>query len=395
MAEQLHEFLQSDAALEAQRNGLAETGQQAVNRAALLGYAQLQQLRPPRFVRGHGHVAFVTGNHEPVRDSVPIARFRHKGSVPTAARARTLVRVKPRETAAAYVRALYAPDEHVALVLLDRSAQGRRPEQRIFPCEKMASPGTQGWLRHMNAGKYDVFLGQNPMTGTPRAPAAGGPPKLQRKKEDVLRVDRVYLDIDDKGDAALGKILADAADGRIPGPRYAVNTSPGRVQVIWQTPPGALDPERAEALMRGLVAEYGGDRAATDVSRVLRWPGFRNHKREGFLARVVHRDGAALARPEAFPERLYAPRAWEPPRPGERARPTGSGLGRDTSRSGQDWRWTRDRLRSGANSDDVERDLASRRSSDKKDSLDYARRTVANAMESLKMLSRQPQRFER
>lgn len=301
----------------------------------------------------------------------------------------------PRETAAAYVRALYAPEEHVAVVLLDRSPQGRHPEQRIFPCERLAAPKTQAWLRHMNAGKYDVFLGQNPMTGAPRAPAAGGPPKLQRKKEDVLRVDRVYLDIDEDGDKALGKILADADAGKIPGPRYAVNTSPGRVQAIWQTPPGALDAERAEALMRGLVAEYGGDRAATDVSRVLRWPGFRNHKRDGYLARIVHHDGSALARPGAFPERLYAARAWAPARSGERARPTGGGLGRDASRSGQDWRWTRAQLRAGGDPDDIERQLASHRSGDKKDSLDYARRTVANAMASMNMLSRQPRSFER
>ena len=303
--------------------------------------------------------------------------------------------MKPTQ-AADYVRALYAPAEHVALVLLDRSPARRRTEQRIFTCEKMASDGMQRWLRHMNAQKYDVFLGQNPMTGAPRALPSGGPPKLRRQKEDVLRVDRVYLDIDERGSEALGRILADADAGRMPRPRFAVSTSPDRVQVIWQTPPGALQPDRAEALMRGLVEEYGGDRAATDVSRVLRWPGFRNHKREAFPTRIAHRDDAALARPEAFAERLYAARAWTPPRPGSRARGNAPGTGPDNSKSGEDWRWTKARLRAGDDPDEIEHKLAAERSSDKKDSADYARRTVTNAMNSLRMLSRQPQRgFER
>ena len=39
--------------------------------------------------------------------------------------------------------------------------------------------------------------------------------------------------------------------------------------------------EVAEAVMRALVARYGGDRAATDVARVMRMPGSETRSRAG------------------------------------------------------------------------------------------------------------------
>lgn len=293
-----------------------------------------------------------------------------------------------------YLRALYHPGDHVALVLLPRGedAAKRRTEQRVWTAERLASEKVQGWLRHMNAQRYDVFVGQNPMTGVHRAAPSGGPARLRRQKEDVLRVDRVYLDIDERGDARLQRILAEADRGDVPRPRFAVATSPDRVQVIWQLPPGALPKDRAEALMRGLAAEYGADRAATDVSRVLRLPGYRNHKRDGFYVTVAHQ-AETVARPEGFPERLYELR---PGPQAARARGVPATGGRDTSRSGQDWRMVQDQLRQGKEPADIEQALARDRQ-DKREPLAYARRTVANALASLERTGpRRPQQaFER
>ncbi len=54
--------------------------------------------------------------------------------------------------------------------------------------------------------------------------------------------------------------------------------------------------------MRGMVRELGADPAATDASRVLRMPGYFNHKRDAaFLIRPSELSDA-VSRPADFPE---------------------------------------------------------------------------------------------
>lgn len=282
-------------------------------------------------------------------------------------------------TPAEYVRKLYEPGDRVAVVAIPRDPGrgrgGAEPmvEQRVWPIATVASEKVQRWLRHLNAGKYDIFLGMNPMRPRTRT----------RHKEDVLAVDRVWLDIDEDGPKRLERILGDARRGRIGTPRWALETSPGRVQVVWQLGErGALAPEQAEALMRGLVQEYGGDRAAVDVSRVLRLPGFRNHKRDGHLVEVAWQS-AAVIEPGQFRAELYREPDL-PPRSGAgRSRgPAPRSGGHDMSRSGRDWRWTMRSLRGGADPKEVELKLEHDRQ-DKANPKDYARRTVRNAQASL------------
>ena len=246
-------------------------------------------------------------------------------------------------------------------------------EQRVWPVATAASDKAQAWLRHLNASRYDIFVGMNPMRERTRT----------RHKEDVLAVDRVWLDIDEDGPKRLERILADARRGRVGTPRWALETSPGRVQVVWQLGKrGALGAERAEALMRGLVQEYGGDRAAVDVSRVLRWPGFRNHKREGHLVEVAWQS-AATVEPGQFRGELYREPDLPPRSGGARRRgPAPRAGGHDMSQSGKDWRWVMRSLRGGADPDEVARRLEHDRQ-DKSNPRDYARRTVQNARAAL------------
>lgn len=277
---------------------------------------------------------------------------------------------------AEYVRELYAGDERVATVLVPRGdpVPGEQPkvEQRIWPAATAGSDKVQAWLRHVNARKYDVFLGMNPIR-----------PRVQsRHKRDVLEVARVYLDIDERGVEAVERILGDAKRGAVGKPRLAIESSPGRAQVIWQLERGALEPGRAEDLMRGLVREYGGDRAAVDVSRVLRWPGFRNWKRGGCEVRVTWRS-AAVAEPGQFRDELYRPAELPPrERPAAAGRAALAGGGRDTSRSGRDWRWATRALRGGADPDEVARQLERDRP-DKANPRYYATLTVRKVRESL------------
>ena len=56
---------------------------------------------------------------------------------------------------------------------------------------------------------------------------------------------------------ALARIRADARGSRLPEPTHVVRSSPGRYQVLWSVPRGALDHARAEALAVLVIALLG------------------------------------------------------------------------------------------------------------------------------------------
>lgn len=62
----------------------------------------------------------------------------------------------------------------------------------------------------------------------------------------------------------------------VPKPSYLINTSPNKWQVVWKV--DGFGKDQAEELQQGLARDTGADPAATDCARVLRLPGFRNHK---------------------------------------------------------------------------------------------------------------------
>ena len=123
-----------------------------------------------------------------------------------------------------------------------------------------------------------------------------------REKGDIEEIRRLQLDLDEEGAAGLGRVLEDVDRGELPRPAHVLRSSKERYQILWDTVPGEWDMEGAEAVMRALAARYGGDRAATDVARVMRMPGFRNKKpgRGGALVTWAWH-GGRLVRPEDFP----------------------------------------------------------------------------------------------
>ena len=269
-----------------------------------------------------------------------------------------------------YVRSLFDPRDRVALVAIPRGEAGGRVLQKVHPAEVLAAGRTQAWLRHLNAQRHDIFLGVNPVR-----PGAWG-----RTKAAIGDVLRVYLDIDEDGERALARIRADARGGRLPEPTHVVRSSPGRYQVLWSVPRGALDHARAEALVKGLAARYRADTQVIDVARVLRLPGYRNWKRGGTPCRLVSSSGR-VAQVCEFPSDLLAPRAAAAVvAPGTRPAVSGGG---DNSPSGRDWAWVRHELRKGRDPEALVEELATRRS-DKPKSLTYARRTVERAVGSLR-----------
>ena len=94
-----------------------------------------------------------------------------------------------------------------------------------------------------------------------------------RTKQDIAVVRHVYLDLDRDGPEALVHILTDM---RLPESSYALGTSIGKYQVVWRVEGFGI--AEAERLQRAMAIKYNANRAATDVTRVLRIPGFYNRK---------------------------------------------------------------------------------------------------------------------
>ena len=223
----------------------------------------------------------------------------------------------------------HAAQDRMAILAIPRS--GGKAEQRVFTLGQATSRKVQAWLRHMNASDYDIYLCVNPV----RAGSGG------REKGDIAEIRRLQLDLDEEGAEGLGRVLEDVDRGALPRPAHVLRSSKERYQILWDTVPGEWDMEGAEAVMRALAARYGGDRAATDVARVMRMPGFRNKKagRAGALVTWAWH-GGPLVRPEDFPRLAVS----EPARRGGGWRRVAPG---HHSQSERDWAAAGDALRSG------------------------------------------------
>ena len=261
----------------------------------------------------------------------------------------------------------HAASDRMAILAIPRS-EGKA-EQRVFTLGQATSRKVQGWLRHMNARDYDIYLCVNPVRV-----GSGG-----REKGDIEEIRRLQLDLDEEGAAGLASVFEDVGRGELSRLAHVLRSSKERYQILWDTVPGEWEMEVAEAVMRALAARYGGDRAATDVARVMRMPGFRNKKpgREGALITWAWH-GGPLVRPEDFPGLVVS--EPEPARRsgGRRKMPPGH-----YSQSERDWAAAGDALRSGEAPETVISRLEQQRQ-DKPNPGYYARRTVRRKAEELK-----------
>src|SRR5882672_10268043 len=179
-------------------------------------------------------------------------------------------------TAPEYVFALHEPSDQVAVLVRNRSR--RQTTQRILAAETIASAPFQSWLHQQNESGADIFIGMNPVKEGAR----------NRTKEQIREVRHTYLDLDEDAGTSLQAIRT---SGDIPPPNFVLDTSPGKHQVVWRVE--GLDTNQAETLLRALASQYGGDPAATDISRLLRLPGFTNRKyNETFVVRAHHETDA-------------------------------------------------------------------------------------------------------
>src|SRR5579863_5545132 len=260
-----------------------------------------------------------------------------------------------------YIRENFRPNDRIAVVLIQKETH--RVVQRVATAERLASAEFQAWLRHENAGRFEVYVSMNALKEDSRS----------RTKDDVAEIRHVYLDFDDNGTAAVQALLK---RDDVPQPNYLVNSSPDKWQVVWKVEGFAQDD--AERLMRHLVRETGADPAATDSSRVMRLPGFANHKYGRPFVVSAEPRSTENYRPEHFPrvpaEEQGGRRLIDD---GPTRQPRDGGI----SQSERDWAYARRALARGESPDKVRAAIAAFRSGQKADVHQYAERTVRKAME--------------
>jgi hypothetical protein len=272
----------------------------------------------------------------------------------------------PNHTGADYILDNFEPDDRLAVVLIDRGSGV--VTQRIASARQIAAPEFQIWLKSENRAGRDVFVSMNALDEQARG----------RTREDVAVVRHLYLDFDNNGTAAVHQ-LRDRED--MPEPNYLVNTSPDHWQVSWKVQ--GFGKEQAEEMMRAMVREFGADPAATDSARVMRIPGFANHKRHPkHMVRAEHFSSATYT-PDQFP-RLEP----EDRRSGTPTRDFGSSETRSLprghiSQSERDWAYARRALSRGESTESVVSAIVRYREGEKPDVEYYARHTVQKAAASL------------
>jgi DNA primase RepB-like protein len=261
----------------------------------------------------------------------------------------------------------FTPGETLAVLL--RGEFPVKTQQRIVRFECAVAPRYLRWLAYENARGANVYVAANPLRFGSR----------KRTKECIDEVRHLYIDIDSDGDARLAAIRESNA---VPTASVILSTSPGKYQVLWQVDDFRFAEQ--ERLLKLLAIAFGGDPACTDCNRVLRLPGFLNHKY----------DPAHLVTAE-YPSNSFSKSAdfhlddalieSMPTREGNRVRNAPD----HKTNSENDWAWISSELASGTDPVKLTRILAERRS-DKPNPLYYAQRTVDIASARLWLLESIP-----
>ena len=270
-----------------------------------------------------------------------------------------------------YVLENFAAKDRIALLALHRSTH--EVIQRITTAETLSSPDFQAWLRYLNSQKYDLYLSMNTLKRGSRG----------RTKEDVDCIRHIFLDFDQNGDQAVEKLLA---RDDLPVPNYLVSTSPDKWQVIWRVE--GFEKATAEELESGLARSTGADPCVVDVARVLRLPGFYNHKYHPAYLVTAEARCDAIRGPDHFPKlAVDEPMVEQFPKASpSRRRGTRFNL---VSQSERDWAYAKRALGRGEPERRITEEIARYRVGQKHNPHDYAQRTVRKAARQLEQAGRE------
>ncbi len=266
-------------------------------------------------------------------------------------------------SASEYILDNFKPSDRVAVLLRSRTTE--EVIQRIASAEKIAAPDFQQWLKERNQAGFDIYIGMNTLKEG----------AYSRTKRDIHEIRHVYLDLDYGGSEALKAIQN---SDEVPKPNFVLDTSPGKHQVVWKVE-GAT-PQEAEDLQQRMAHEFGADIAATDASRVLRLPGFKNRK---YNAECIVR----VTKHSAKTHHLRDFKVASGPAKGERTpeqKQLRSGRAQETlTQSERDWAYAKRALARGDDPEEIIRRIADYRAEEKHDPEYYARHTIAKAQAQL------------
>ena len=276
----------------------------------------------------------------------------------------------PRGLASRYIQASFDPGDRLAVVLLNKRTIS--VIQRIAAAGKIASEDFQEWLRGKNAQGHEIYISMNVLAAEAR----------RRTKADIAAIRHLYLDFDENGTAAVRELFNRR---QLPTPSHVLNTSPDKWQVTWRVE--GFTKEEAEHLQKALARETGADPAATDCARVLRLPGFFNHKYDRpYLIRVEPHAAmtGAVYRPDQFPQFSAGERSAREPADGNDPPVPRNHAPGQISQSERDWAFAKRALSRGESPALVAAAIASFRQYDKSNPKYYADLTVRKAAESLR-----------
>jgi hypothetical protein len=274
-------------------------------------------------------------------------------------------------SASEYILDNFEPTDRIAMLVLNRDSADTI--QRITTAQKAASPEFQAWLRHKNANNWEIYIGMNPLKKD----------AWTRTKEDIESIKHVYIDLDHGGSEALEAIENSSV---VPKPNYVLNSSPEKHQVVWNVE--GMNLEEAEGLLRAMAREFGGDPAATDATRVLRVPGFANKKYEPNFYVEARRESTETYHLRDF--KLHIDSQDSPQHNYDKRTKRQSSPRTNLSQSEHDWAFAKRALARGDDPEDVIRQIAQHRATDKTNPEYYARHTVEKAMAELTVPPTQP-----
>jgi hypothetical protein len=266
-------------------------------------------------------------------------------------------------SASEYILDNFDLSDRIAVLLRNRSTG--EVVQRIASAEKIASRDFQEWLTERNQAGFDIYVGMNTLKDG----------AYSRTKRDIHEVRHVYLDLDYRGPEALKGIQN---SDEVPKPNFVLDTSPGKHQVVWKVE--GVTPQEVEDLQQRMAHEFGADIAATDVSRVLRLPGFANRKygHECVVQVTKHSDKTYNLR-----DFKIASGPAKGDRIPEQSSPRLGGRRETLTQSERDWAYAKRALARGDDPEEIIRRIADYRADEKHDPEYYARHTVAKAQAEL------------
>lgn len=271
------------------------------------------------------------------------------------------------QIAANFLTRSFARYETIALLL--RRVDTARAQQRVMAVEQVIAPHYMAWLTYENTHGTNIYVSANPIC----------PGSRKRTKESIASVRHLYIDIDTDGDARIARLRT---SDLVPAPTTILSTSSGKYQVLWRVQGFGF--ERQEETLKLLAQAFGGDPACTDRNRVLRVPGFLNHKYSPAHRVTVEYPTDTSYSPGNFRLDSIDVSSVLPLGGNARKLPTTK-----HSHSEQDWAWVCDQLTHGHDAKKLTQELASRRT-DKSDPLYYAQRTVDVASARLWLAERIP-----